>query len=259
MIPFAVAFLAGLAALPSPASADNPCADTGRPAGRAHVHVIDGGDPFFDPFQTTICLGDTVEWDNHADRLHTVTHVRCPRADARYDDCAFDSAFDLTPGSTFEHPFADHSGVFDYKCTIHGFTGRIVVLDQTGELPDLVVDSLALFDTALPTSKRLEATVSNLGDGPAAATRILFEYQNVDGGWVRIGEPAVPALNAAASIAINQAWLVANKIGDFPVRVTIDPGGNQLESDDANNARIETIPVHLPSGIAPGIASPEPP
>lgn len=225
----------------------------------AHVHVIDGGDPFFDPFETVIRVGDTVEWDNHADRLHTVTHVTCKRADARFDDCEFDSVFTLEPGTTFTHTFADRSGMtFDYKCTIHGFTGRITVLGEDGALPDLLVAALAAFDTASPANKRLQATVRNDGAGSAVATKVRFEYQNHDGAWIAIGEQAVPALNAGSSVEINQTWLVANKIGDFPVRATADALGTAVETDDGNNTTDVVVPVWLPPGIAPGVALPDP-
>jgi len=252
----AVALLA--AGLPARADVD-PCVDPERVPVRSHVHVIDGGDPFFEPFETVICRGDGVEWDNHGDRIHTVTHVTCNRADSRYDDCEFDSVFSLAPGTTFEHAFSARSGVFDYKCTIHGFTGRIVVLDDAGTLPDLTVTAVAAHDTASPASKRLQATVANIGEATAAATKVSFQYRNADGSWVDIGEPKVTAINAGTSVQINQSWLVANKIGDFPVRVVIDPGRNQLESDEGNNELLETIPVWLPPGIAQGVALPEPP
>lgn len=249
-----------LLALTPLASAEviDPCADEARPPGRAHVHVIDGGDPFFDPFETVICRGDTVAWDNHSDRIHTVTHRTCQRADSRYDDCEFDSVFTLTPGTTFEHTFAARSGVFDYKCTIHGFTGRMVVLDDAGTLPNLVVAAVGAYDTASPASKRLEATIENQGSATSSATKILFQYQNVDGAWIVIGEPKLPSINANGSIQINQSWFVANKIGDFPVRVIADPGANQLELDEQDNELLVTIALWVPPGFVPGVSLPEP-
>jgi len=226
----------------------------------AHVHVVDGGDPFFDPFEAVIRPGDTVEWDNHADRLHTVTHVLCKRADARNPDgqCEFDTVFDLAPGTAFEHTF-DAAGTFDYKCTIHNFTGRITVLSEDGALPDLVVEDLAAFDTPVPTNRRLQATVRNVGPGPAVGTKLRFQYQNVDETWIDIGEVGVPPLNADASVTLNQQWLVANKMGDFPVRAIGDVLGTAIETDEDNNITSVVIAVWLPAGIARGVALPEPP
>lgn len=229
-----------------------------RAAQVAHVHVLDTVPiPSFDPSAVSIRLGDTVEWDNHADRLHTVTNVTCKRADARYDDCEFDSVFSLTPGTTFTHTFA-RAGIFDYKCTIHGFTGRISVLDDPGALPNLTVEQLAAHETTLRTSKRLEALVANDGAAPALETKIRFQYRNVDGSWVDIGEPTVPVLNAGASISINQDWPTFDKIGDFPVRVIADASRTIVESSEDDNETQIVVPVLTPPGLLPGIAPPYP-
>jgi len=230
----------------------------GNAAETAHVHVLDTAPiPIFDPADVVILFGDTVEWDNHADRIHTVTHVTCKRADARYDDCEFDSIFSMTPGTTFAHTFSENSGTFDYKCTIHGFTGRITVLSDPGALPNLSVPQLTAYDTPLRTSKRLEAVVGNSGDAASLETKILFQYRAVDGSWIDIGEPTVPRVNPGGSVIINQDWPTFDKLGDFPVRVIVDASRTQVESDESDNQREIVVPVLIPAGILPGVGPPD--
>lgn len=91
----------------------------------AHVDAINFS---FEPFEVHVQPGDTVDWANPKDGVtHTVTDNDCPRAFGP-GPCEFDSEFTMEPGKTFVHTF-NAAGRFDYRCTIHGFNGVVVVGD----------------------------------------------------------------------------------------------------------------------------------
>lgn len=254
----AIVFAAGLlaAGLPAPA----PAATT------AHVHVLDTLPiPSFAPEEVVIRPGDTVTWDNHAPRIHTVTHTGCPRIDLRNppESCAFDTlrdrGEDLNPGDVSAVTFAQ-PGIFDYVCAIHRFGGRVTVLDAAGAMPDLVVDAVRSHPTPLGTSRRIEAVVGNDGDASAPATRLHFEIRSRGGAeWRRFGDVAVGPLSPGQRRTLNQDLPTFNKLGDFEIRVVADGAGTLVEADEENNERIATLSLLLPEGTLPGVALPDPP
>jgi plastocyanin len=89
--------------------------------------------PSFEPMQTTIKAGDTIEWQNVGNQLHHVTTD--PAAALKKGDVSnppgakpFDSGF-LKPGETFSEPFSV-PGIYRYTCAVHeakGMNGAIVV------------------------------------------------------------------------------------------------------------------------------------
>jgi len=89
--------------------------------------------PSFEPMQTTVKAGDTVEWQNVGNQLHHVTTD--PAAALKKGDVSnppgtkpFDSGF-LKPGETFSETFSV-PGIYRYTCAVHeakGMNGEIVV------------------------------------------------------------------------------------------------------------------------------------
>lgn len=232
----------------------------------AHVHVLDTLPiPSFSPGDVVILPGDSVNWDNHATRIHTVTDVDCPRIDLRNppEACAFDTlrdrGADLDPGATFTVTFPT-PGVFDYVCAIHRFGGRITVLDQSGALPDLVVDAITMHPTPLGTSKRIEAVVGNDGAGTAPGTRLHFEIRSSGSDtWSRFGDVEVGPLAPGQRRTLNEDLTTFNKVGDFEIRVVADGAGSAVESDEGNNIRTAPLSLVLPPGTIDGVALPDPP
>jgi plastocyanin len=253
-----VALAVGVAA--QPASSDEQ-----RPT-TAHVHALDTLPiPSFSPREVVIRLGDSVEWDNHAPRIHSVTHERCPRLDLRNDPawCVFDTlrdkGKDLATGDSFTVKF-DIAGIYPYQCAIHRFGGTITVLDGSGALPNLIVSDISFHDTPLRTSKRVRAVVNNIGETGAPGSRVHFEYRSLGGTeWTRFGDAEIPALLAGSQIEVNQDWTTFNKIGDFEVRVIADGAGTVVESDESDNSNDARHAILVPEGTLPGIGLPDPP
>ncbi len=87
----------------------------------------------FEPMQTTIKAGDTVEWQNVGNELHHVTTD--PAAALKKGDVSnppgakpFDSGF-LKPGESFSETFSV-PGTYRYTCAVHeakGMNGEIIV------------------------------------------------------------------------------------------------------------------------------------
>lgn len=87
----------------------------------------------FEPMQTSIKVGDTVEWKNTGSQLHHVTTD--PSAALKKNDVSspqgakpFDSGF-LKPGESFSETFSV-SGTYRYTCAVHeakGMNGLIIV------------------------------------------------------------------------------------------------------------------------------------
>jgi plastocyanin len=96
------------------------------------VEMIDDP-PSFQPVQTTIKVGDTVEWKNTGAQLHHVTTD--PSAALKKSDITsppgakpFDSGF-LKPGESFKETFSV-PGIYRYTCAVHeakGMNGEVVV------------------------------------------------------------------------------------------------------------------------------------
>lgn len=232
----------------------------------AHVHVLDTlPTPSFAPAEVVIRPGDAVNWDNHATRIHTVTHAACPRIDLRNDPagCFFDTfrdrGADLDPGATFTVAFPS-PGIFEYVCAIHRFGGRITVLSEDGTLPDLVIDAVSVHPAPLGTSRRIEAIVGNDGAASAPASRAHFEIRPLGSeAWSRFGDVEVGSLAPGQRRTLNQDLTTFNKLGDFELRVVADGAGSLAEGDETNNAASAAFSVLLPPGTLPGIALPDPP
>ena len=87
----------------------------------------------FQPVQTTIKVGETVEWENVGNEVHHATSdpsLAIKPAEVANPPGAkpFDSGF-MRPGESFSHTFSI-PGVYRYTCVVHetkGMTGEIVV------------------------------------------------------------------------------------------------------------------------------------
>ena len=97
--------------------------------------VIKMGDepPMFEPAKVTIKAGETVEWLNNGDVVHSVTAVPDEASSAKdvalpKGAATFDSGF-MQPGSTFDYTFTV-PGTYHYFCVPHetlGMVGTVVV------------------------------------------------------------------------------------------------------------------------------------
>lgn len=232
----------------------------------AHVHTLDTLPiPSFSPADVSIRVGDRVEWDNHAPRVHTVTHDRCPRVDLRNDPswCEFDTlrdrGSDLSTGATFVVTF-DQPGIYSYVCAIHRFGGQITVLGETGALPNLRIGEISFNATPLGTSRRVQAEIVNAGEAAASGSRVYFASRPRGGdAWTRFGDVEIGPLSAGETRLVNQDWPTFNKIGDFEIRVSADGAATVLESDETDNSKRAEIAVLVPEGTLPGASLPDPP
>lgn len=212
-------------------------------AAAQHVHIFSN---FFDPEEKTIALGDTVTWDIH-NGVHTTTDELCPRAGGA-GPCEWDSLA-MGVGQSFTDAF-NTGNVFEYLCTIHGFTG-VLIVDDPAEAPDLVVDGLQVFNLSL-TTKRIQVTVKNLGPDGAAGSRVLVGYW-YQGALQTIQEPQVPPIRIGDTKTFNVVWTVTGKIGDFTIEARADSQAAVTEGDETNNARQTTYSLVTPAGLVPGI------
>lgn len=93
----------------------------------------------FVPSEITVRVGDTVEWRNTSQLVHTVTadpslandpdHVQLP------DGAETFNSGNIPPGETFRHTF-EVAGTYEYVCLPHemeGMRGTVVVREEPGE------------------------------------------------------------------------------------------------------------------------------
>ena len=76
-------------------------------------HAVSIADGAFRPGKITIKLGDSITWTNHGYAMHDVSF------DAFHSET-------LSPGKSYPHKFT-RAGSFAYVCSIHGFSGTVVV------------------------------------------------------------------------------------------------------------------------------------
>jgi plastocyanin len=85
------------------------------PPALATTRAVTIRDASFKPKNITIEKGTRVKWTNKGDLVHNVT-----RKNGKW------TSGPLSPGETFARTFKV-KGTINYLCTIHGFTGKIVV------------------------------------------------------------------------------------------------------------------------------------
>jgi plastocyanin len=166
---------AGLGAVAAVLALTAPAAAAGDPAQVSIQFAAFGPDP------VDVLPGESVEWENVSERIHTVTA----------DDGSFASV--VLPGDTFDHQF-DVTGAYAYHCTIHpSMTGEIDVRSVTlGPLPTAAVPAgqKVAFDgrTADPG-----APVSIQRDAGSGFATVAQATPAADGSWTA----SVPATQTA--------------------------------------------------------------
>ncbi len=79
------------------------------------------GDNFFSPNTVNVNVGDTITWTNNGFAPHTSTSgTSCPTGNGTWDSGT------LSRGQSFSFTFTQ-AGTFPYFCSIHCFTGTVVV------------------------------------------------------------------------------------------------------------------------------------
>ena len=119
-------------------------------------------------------------------------------------------------------------------CSAAGF----VTPERQGNLPDLVVASLSVNERnpAAGAQFTVAATVTNEGDGPAAATTLRYYRSpdaNITPADTEVGTDAVAALAAAASSSHSLELTAPASPGTYHYGACVEPVTD--ESDTANN------------------------
>ena len=124
------------AAWPPPLSPDTGAGSP--PASAAAVKIEITPDDRFYPDVLIIRPGDTVEWTNNSDHIHTITNdpafaIHSQDVSAPPASAPFDAGY-LSPGRSFRHRFTVE-GEYRYVCFLHegiGMNGRILVMSKGG-------------------------------------------------------------------------------------------------------------------------------
>lgn len=213
-----------------------------------HVHIQGFA---FGPNNFTIDRTGTVMWDNHDAATHTATDNKCPRAGGA-GPCDFDS-LNMGTGAVFSRALGI-AGDYVYRCTIHGFTGRLTVADPNAKA-DYVVDNLQIVDLAPNgwTQKRADVTIRNVGNRHPTETTTVQAGYFYQGQWVTIGQANVAAIPAGTTRSASINWDVTFLLGDFTVRAVADNQNQLAELNEANNIATKTTSVKLPPGTLPGL------
>jgi plastocyanin len=121
---------------PGPSSGQPPksAAPAAQKTAAAPAAVVEmTPEPAFNPKRVTIRAGQTVEWRNDSERMHTVTGD--PAAAANPADVSVPAGSQpfnsgpIEPHGIYRHTF-DRPGTYKYVCTSHergGMTGEIIV------------------------------------------------------------------------------------------------------------------------------------
>ena len=80
------------------------------------------GDASFSPATITIRAGDTITWTNRSDLPHNVIFA------------SFGSKMYMEAGERYSHTFRS-AGTFKYQCTLHSFTGKVIVTRAASPKP----------------------------------------------------------------------------------------------------------------------------
>jgi plastocyanin len=116
-------------------------------------HAVAIRDSSFGPSSITIRKGDSITWTNRGSTNHNVT----------FDSFASDEQ--MEPGLKYSHTFRS-AGTFRYTCTLHGFTGKVVV---TGAATPKPTKKPTPKPTAKPTARATAAPAASPTTSPADA------------------------------------------------------------------------------------------
>jgi minor extracellular serine protease Vpr len=117
----------------------------------------------------------------------------------------------------------------------------ILVEQATAPAPDLQVTNLVANQQKGREGEKVQvvATVTNAGNGPAAASRTQFMLD----GTTSLGVVDTPALGAGQSAEVSVLWDTRSVQGEHELRATADSGGTVAESDENNNSATRTVTV----------------
>lgn len=120
-------------------------------AGHA-VRIVDTGtgyygDSAFSPRSISIRAGDRVTWTNDSITQHNVTFS------------SFGSPTYMDPGTRYGHTFAS-PGTYHYTCTLHGFSGTVVVTGAAN------TPKRTAAPTAVPTSAPIDSPAATSASSP---------------------------------------------------------------------------------------------
>ncbi len=164
-------------------------------AGHA-VRIVDTGgfDFAFAPRSISVPVGTRISWTNASVTQHNVTFA------------SFGSTTYMEPGTRYTHTFGT-PGTFHYTCTLHGFSGTVLV---TGSAPQ-----------PKPTPKPTPKPASGPTSTPIAT----------DGGSSETpaGSPSVSAVGSTGGIALDEA-------------TSPTPGGTLAGSAPASDADVGSNP-----------------
>ena len=94
--------------------------------GTSSSQTVDIQNYAFDPQSITVDVGITVIWKNLDSVDHTVTTLALDPI----GQVSFDSGY-ISPEGTFQFKF-ENAETYNYRCTIHGFTGTVIVQQPGG-------------------------------------------------------------------------------------------------------------------------------
>jgi plastocyanin len=109
--PFFIALSIAAAALPP----------AGARAATTDVSIKSGSGNEFNPATVVVHVGDYVQWTNNDRTLFQTDH------NVIADDGSFASKQRMKEGTSFEFQFTT-AGTFTYHCTIHGWSGTVIVI-----------------------------------------------------------------------------------------------------------------------------------
>jgi plastocyanin len=130
-------------------------------------HAVAIRDSSFGPKTITIRAGDRITWTNTGSNNHNVT----------FD--AFASEEQMAPGAKYVHTFRS-AGTFSYTCTLHGFTGTVVVKAAATPKPKPTVSPSPTAASSLAVAGSPGATASSAA--PAAASSVAGPSASPGGG-----------------------------------------------------------------------------
>ncbi len=131
------------------------------------THIVEMQDNFFVPANITINVGDTIEWPNVGNVVHTSTSgVSCT------SDGTWDSG-NVFPGGSYSFVFTE-SGEFPYYCIPHcaiGMTGSVTVEEATATDDVLAENNGVLIS---PNPAETHTTVEFKTNSPADVSLTVF-------------------------------------------------------------------------------------
>jgi plastocyanin len=172
-------------------------------------HAVAIRDSSFGPSSITIRTGDSITWTNRGTNNHNVT----------FD--SFASNEQMEPGTKYSHTFRT-AGTFRYTCTLHGFTGKVVVTGSaTPKSTPKPTKNPTPKPTAKPTASPAVAASSPSPAEPAATPALGAVAPSPSGGGAAVagagGAPAgsdgSPAGSTGPAIALLVGLVAAGVVG----------------------------------------------